>query len=49
MLGVVADPAGERVLRSRAVGMDAGELGRALAGDLLQQGAAELFEGIGIH
>lgn len=49
ILGVVADPEGGRVMRSRSVGDEAGELGRALAADLLRQGASELFEGIGIH
>ena len=48
ILGAVADPDGSRVLRSFAVGEDADELGRAVAADLLKQGAAELFEGIGI-
>jgi len=49
ILGAVADPAGERVLRSRAEGNDAEKLGQALAADLLQHGASELFEGIGTH
>jgi hydroxymethylbilane synthase len=49
ILGAVADPEGGGVLRSRAVGEDADELGRAVAADLLKQGAAELFEGIGTH
>jgi hydroxymethylbilane synthase len=48
MLGVVADPEGKRIVRSRAVGTRAEDLGQALAADLLQQGARELFEGIGI-
>jgi hydroxymethylbilane synthase len=48
ILGAVADPDGSRVLRSFAVGEVADELGRAVAADLLKQGAAELFEGIGI-
>jgi hydroxymethylbilane synthase len=49
ILGVVADPDGSRVLRSRALGVSAQDLGRAVAVDLLQQGASELFEGIGTH
>jgi hydroxymethylbilane synthase len=48
ILGAVADPDGSRLLRSFAVGENADELGRAVAADLLKQGAAELFEGIGI-
>jgi hypothetical protein len=31
------------------IGEDAEELGKAVAADLLQQGASELFEGIGTH
>ena len=49
ILGVVADPVGDRIMRSRAVGSVAEDLGRAVATDLLQQGASELFEGIGTH
>jgi hydroxymethylbilane synthase len=49
ILGVVADPEGSRILRSGASGNQAEELGRAVAGDLLRQGASELFEGIGPH
>ncbi len=49
ILGAVADPAGERVIRSRAVGNDAESLGQAIAADLLRLGARELFEGIGTH
>jgi hydroxymethylbilane synthase len=49
ILGVVADPEGNRILRSRASGAHVEELGRAVAADLLQQGASELFEGIGTH
>ena len=49
ILGVVADPEGSRILRSQASGSRADEVGRAVAGDLLQQGASELFEGIGTH
>jgi len=49
ILGVVADPEGSRVIRSHAVGEDAQGLGRAVAADLLKQGARELFEGIGTH
>jgi hydroxymethylbilane synthase len=48
ILGAVADPDGSRLLRSFAMGEDADELGRAVAADLLKQGAAQLFEGIGI-
>jgi len=52
ILGAVADPAGERVIRSRAIGNDgddAESLGQAIASDLLRLGARELFEGIGTH
>jgi hydroxymethylbilane synthase len=49
ILGAVADPNGDRVLRGVAFGEQAEDLGRAVAADLLQQGAGELFEGIGIH
>ena len=49
ILGAVADPDGDRVLRSVAFGEQAGDLGRAVAADLLKQGAGKLFEGIGIH
>ena len=49
MLGVVADPDGSRVLRSVALGDHAEGLGRAVAADLLHQGAGELFQGIGTH
>ncbi len=49
ILGVVADPEGSQVLRSRAIGKNADELAEAVAADLLQQGAGELFEGIGTH
>jgi hydroxymethylbilane synthase len=49
ILGVVADPDGSRVVRSEASGRVAEDLGRSLAEDLMQQGAGELFEGIGMH
>jgi hydroxymethylbilane synthase len=49
ILGVVADPEGSRVLRSFALGDNADRLGRAVADDLLHQGAGELFQGIGTH
>jgi hydroxymethylbilane synthase len=49
ILGAVADPEGSRVMRSYATGDQAEDLGRAVAADLLQQGASELFEGIGTH
>jgi hydroxymethylbilane synthase len=49
ILGLVADPEGNRVLKSQAFGTEAESLGRAIAADLLQQGASELFEGIGTH
>jgi hydroxymethylbilane synthase len=49
ILGAVADPEGGRVVRSFMIGEDAEELGKAVAADLLQQGASELFEGIGTH
>jgi porphobilinogen deaminase len=45
----VADPEGSRVMRSYTTGDQAEDLGRAVAADLLQQGASELFEGIGTH
>jgi len=47
ILGLVADPDGSRILKSCALGNQAEELGRAVAAELLQQGASELFEGIG--
>jgi hydroxymethylbilane synthase len=51
ILGVVADPDGRRdgsrVLSGRAVGIEAEALGRAVAADLIEQGAGELFQGIG--
>ena len=47
ILGVVAAPDGDRVLRSQAFGNDAEVLGRLIAADLLNKGASELFEGIG--
>ena len=47
ILGVVADPEGSQILRGQTSGNRAEELGRAVADDLLQQGASELFEGIG--
>ena len=49
ILGAVADPEVSRVMRSYATGDQAEDLGRAVAADLLQQGASELFEGIGTH
>ena len=49
VLGVVADPDGSRVLSGRAVGVAAEALGRAVAADLIEQGAGELFQGIGTH
>ena len=54
ILGVVADTVGDRVMRARAVGDQAEDLGRAVAADLLRQGAGELVgtiekQGIGIH
>ena len=49
ILGVVADPDGSRVLSGRAVGVEAEALGRAVAADLIEQGAGELFQGIGTH
>ncbi len=48
ILGIVADPDGSRVVRSQAVGNHAEKLGQAVADDLMQQGAAQLFQGIGI-
>ena len=49
ILGVVADPDGSRVLSGRAVGVEAEALGRAVAAGLIEQGAGELFQGIGTH
>jgi hydroxymethylbilane synthase len=49
ILGVVADPDGTRILSGRAVGVAADALGRAVAADLIEQGAGELFQGIGTH
>ena len=49
ILGVVADPDGSRVLSGRVVGIEAEALGRAVAADLIEQGAGELFQGIGTH
>ena len=49
ILGVVAEPDGSRVLSGRAVGVEAEALGRAVAADLIEQGAGELFQGIGTH
>ncbi len=49
LMGVVAEPDGERVMRSRAFGSLAEELGRAVAADLLKQGAGQLFQGIETH
>ncbi len=43
ILGVVADAEGSRIVRSRASGDQAHGLGRAIADDLLKQGANELF------
>jgi hydroxymethylbilane synthase len=49
ILGLVADPEGNRILKSQAFGTEPESLGRSIATDLLQQGASELFEGIGTH
>jgi hydroxymethylbilane synthase len=49
ILGVVADPDGSRVLSGRVVGIEAEALGRAVAAGLIEQGAGELFQGIGTH
>lgn len=49
ILGVVADPEGGRVVRSMSVGENAVALGQGLAKHLLELGAAELFEGIGVR
>jgi hydroxymethylbilane synthase len=49
ILGVVADPDGSRVLSGRAIGTESEALGRAVAANLIEQGAAQLFEGIGTH
>jgi len=43
ILGVAANAEGSRIVRSQASGEQAHELGRAIADDLLQQGANELF------
>ena len=44
-MGVVADPAGTRVLRARATGNseDPEELGKRVATELLRQGARKLL------
>ncbi|MFC5864885.1 hydroxymethylbilane synthase [Acidicapsa dinghuensis] len=49
ILGVVADPTGGRLVRSESLGSDAHELGQELAEHLLELGAAELIEGIGVR
>lgn len=49
ILGSVADTDGSRVVNGRAVGFEAESLGRAVAADLIEQGAGELFQGIGTH
>jgi hydroxymethylbilane synthase len=49
IFGFVADALGDRVLRARAVGNRAEDLGRAVAADLLRLGAGELLVGIGIR
>ena len=49
ILGLVSDAEGARLVRSYAVGDDADWLGRAIASDLLKQGASQLIEGIGTH
>lgn len=49
ILGVVADPAGGRLVRSISLGDDAEKLGQELAEHLLELGAAELIEGIGVR
>jgi hydroxymethylbilane synthase len=49
ILGLVADPLEDRVIRARAVGDRAEALGRAVAADLLRLGAGELLQGIGIR
>jgi hydroxymethylbilane synthase len=49
ILGIVADPAGDRMMRARAVGSDAEDLGQAIAARLLEQGASQLLEEIGMH
>jgi hydroxymethylbilane synthase len=49
IVAVVADPAGSRAVRSRTTGLEAESLGRAVAADLLRQGASELLAEIGMH
>ncbi|WP_263360115.1 hydroxymethylbilane synthase [Acidicapsa ligni] len=49
ILGLVSDPEGNRILRGYATGDSAEELGHEVAGVLLNQGASQLFQGIGIH
>lgn len=49
ILGVVAEPAGDGIVCAKVVGDDAVVLGKAVAAELLRQGAGELFEGIGKH
>jgi hydroxymethylbilane synthase len=49
ILGAVADMEGVRLVSATAVGRDANELGQAIAAELLNRGAGELFQGIGTH
>jgi hydroxymethylbilane synthase len=49
IMGVVSDVEGGRVIRAHATGDNAEELGRAIAARLLEQGASQLLQGIGIH
>jgi hydroxymethylbilane synthase len=49
ILGLVSDPEGERIIRGYATGDSAEQLGRQVAGVLLDQGASQLFAGIGVH
>ena len=49
ILGVVADPYGDRLVRGAAHGDSAEELGLVLAGLLRSKGASELLEEIGTH
>ena len=49
ILGLVSDPEGNRLVRSRSVGSKAEDLGRTLAADLLRQGAGELVGIEGPH
>jgi hydroxymethylbilane synthase len=48
LFGVVASPDGGRVVRGHGAGPDAAQLGRAVARDLVEQGAGVIFAGMGM-